>query len=82
MCPKEWIWKLNAKFVLINQSSITDEIVCDHKSFVSFKKKTPQNTFTYVADYCEDKKESIFVQDFLYFIFQMVLIRHPVIPTC
>lgn len=30
---------INAKFVLINQSSITVEIVCDHKSFVSFKKK-------------------------------------------
>lgn len=27
---------INAKFVLINQSSITVEIVCDHKSFDSF----------------------------------------------
>lgn len=32
---KRAIWKLNAKFVLINQSSITVEIVCGH---ISFKK--------------------------------------------
>lgn len=32
------ILKLNAKFVLINQSSITVQIVCGHKFFVSFKK--------------------------------------------
>lgn len=42
--------KLNAKFVLINQSSITVEIVCDHKSFVSFYQKKTQSIFTYVAD--------------------------------